>query len=239
MYQMLKCIDKHQRNPCSLAPTSAPLTMWGISYFWLPRLGLLPLYGRSLHSVSRSGLLWSTSVSCDDTQQVVLLGTVSRCWCKLTLVTSQGELISWTWFPCSAELFHVLVFWLLLASRLVTSLRRSQRYADLSPASTCDHDSSFLQDEYSLNIQIYWGFAQIFMFAQMFVLGPRLILSVREYNAKLVADFDTATPMTSIAFQDYVHASTSSSVSHVIWRVLVCRMREFVWTYFKFHPGTW
>jgi hypothetical protein len=52
----------------------------------------------------------------------------------------------------------------------------------------------------------------MFMFAQMFVLGPRLILGVREYNAKLVANFDTATPMTSIAFQDHVDVSTSSSV---------------------------
>jgi len=36
---------------------------------------------------------------------------------------------------------------------------------------------------------------------QMFVLGPRLILSVREYNAKIVARSDEGTRMTSIAFQ--------------------------------------
>ncbi|KAG2048446.1 hypothetical protein BDR06DRAFT_1024447 [Suillus hirtellus] len=47
---------------------------------------------------------------------------------------------------------------------------------------------------------------------QMFVLGPRLILGIREYNAKVVADSDTATGMTSIAFQERVHISTSSSV---------------------------
>ncbi|KAG1758288.1 hypothetical protein EDD22DRAFT_972259 [Suillus occidentalis] len=37
---------------------------------------------------------------------------------------------------------------------------------------------------------------------QMFVLGPRLILSVREYHAKLVADSDADTSMKSIVFQE-------------------------------------
>jgi hypothetical protein len=46
----------------------------------------------------------------------------------------------------------------------------------------------------------------------MFVLGPRLILSIREYHAKLVVDSDAATGMTSIAFQERVYVSTSSSV---------------------------
>jgi hypothetical protein len=46
----------------------------------------------------------------------------------------------------------------------------------------------------------------------MVVLGPRLILGVREYHAKLVANSDTATDMTSIYFQERVHVSTSTSV---------------------------
>lgn len=46
----------------------------------------------------------------------------------------------------------------------------------------------------------------------MFVIGPRLILSVREHYAKIVADPDTATCMTSVAFQQRVHVSTSSGV---------------------------
>ncbi|KAG2352834.1 hypothetical protein BDR07DRAFT_1435938 [Suillus spraguei] len=65
---------------------------------------------------------------------------------------------------------------------------------------------------YLLEYQIYTGFTQIFIFVQMFVLGPRLVLSVREYNAKLVTDSDAATAMTSIAFQEHVHVATSSSV---------------------------
>ncbi|KAG1743998.1 uncharacterized protein EDB91DRAFT_1273467 [Suillus paluster] len=65
---------------------------------------------------------------------------------------------------------------------------------------------------YSLEAQIYTGVSQVFMFVQMFVLGPRLILGVREYHAKIVADSDAATAMTSIVFQQRVHVSTSSSV---------------------------
>ncbi|KAG2124140.1 hypothetical protein BD769DRAFT_1776613 [Suillus cothurnatus] len=65
---------------------------------------------------------------------------------------------------------------------------------------------------YSLESQIYLGFSQIFLVVQMFVLGPRLILGVREYHAELVANSDTATAMTSIAFEERVHVSTGSSV---------------------------
>lgn len=65
---------------------------------------------------------------------------------------------------------------------------------------------------YSLNTQIYLGFSQIFTLVQMVVLGPRLILSVREFNAALVADSDAGTAMTSIAFQEHVPITTGSGV---------------------------
>lgn len=45
---------------------------------------------------------------------------------------------------------------------------------------------------------------------QMFLLGPRLILSVRDYHAKLVAGSDAETSMTSIVFQERIHVPTSS-----------------------------
>ncbi|KAG2133265.1 uncharacterized protein EDB93DRAFT_888545 [Suillus bovinus] len=67
-------------------------------------------------------------------------------------------------------------------------------------------------DAFSLDTQIYIGFSQIFDIMQLSVLGPRLILSVREYHAKLVADSDTATAMSSMAFQEHVHMETSSDV---------------------------
>lgn len=90
---------------------------------------------------------------------------------------------------------------------------QSQQYADLSLASACGHDSSFRSDGSFLESQTFGLFIQIFQFMRMFVLGPRLVLSIREYHAKLVADSDTATAMTPIAFQECVHVSTSSSCS--------------------------
>ncbi|KAG1802012.1 uncharacterized protein HD556DRAFT_1438049 [Suillus plorans] len=64
----------------------------------------------------------------------------------------------------------------------------------------------------SIGVQILAGALQILSFVQMFVLGPRLILSVREYHAKLVACSDAGTSMNSIVLQEHVHVSTSSTV---------------------------
>ncbi|KAG2036198.1 hypothetical protein BDR03DRAFT_1011922 [Suillus americanus] len=71
---------------------------------------------------------------------------------------------------------------------------------------------TFLTDQFSPEIQVYYGVLQIFTVVQTFVLGPRLILGVREFHAKLVADSDAATAMTSIAFQERVHISTGNGV---------------------------
>ncbi|KAG2044275.1 hypothetical protein BDR03DRAFT_938802 [Suillus americanus] len=65
---------------------------------------------------------------------------------------------------------------------------------------------------FSLETQVYLGFSQIFTLVQMVVLGPRLILSVREFNATLVADSDAGTVMSSVAFQERVHITTGSGV---------------------------
>lgn len=67
-------------------------------------------------------------------------------------------------------------------------------------------------DQFSLETQFYYGFLQILTVVQSFVLGPRLILGIREYHAKLVADSDAASSMTSIAFQERVHISTGNGV---------------------------
>ena len=47
----------------------------------------------------------------------------------------------------------------------------------------------------------------------MFVLGPRLILSIRDYQAKLVANSDEGTAMTTIAFQEGVQLEVSTGGS--------------------------
>ncbi|KAG2136121.1 uncharacterized protein EDB93DRAFT_792246 [Suillus bovinus] len=66
-------------------------------------------------------------------------------------------------------------------------------------------------DKYSSKTQIYLGFIQIFTSAQMFVLGPRLILSVREYYTELIADSDADASVNSISFRERVYVSTSTS----------------------------
>jgi len=75
---------------------------------------------------------------------------------------------------------------------------------NLSPILVTDQDS--------IEVHTFYGLLQILNVVQMFVLGPRLILGVREYNAKLVADSDAATCVTSVAFQERVHISTDGGV---------------------------
>lgn len=60
---------------------------------------------------------------------------------------------------------------------------------------------------------IYYGVFQIAQFVQMFVLGPRLVLSIREYHARLVINSDEGTGMTTIAFQERGNVSNSISGS--------------------------
>ncbi|KAG1786232.1 uncharacterized protein HD556DRAFT_1449969 [Suillus plorans] len=69
-----------------------------------------------------------------------------------------------------------------------------------------------LQRSTSIGAVTLYGAFPILLVLQMFVLGPRLILSVRGYHAKLVAASDTETSMMSIVFQERVHVSTSSTV---------------------------
>ncbi|KAG1797244.1 hypothetical protein EV424DRAFT_1546676 [Suillus variegatus] len=69
-----------------------------------------------------------------------------------------------------------------------------------------------ISNSHSIGTQILGGATQILLVVQMFVLGPRLVLSVREYHAKLVASSDVETSMRSIVCREHVHVSTSSTV---------------------------
>ncbi|KAG1784727.1 uncharacterized protein HD556DRAFT_1451473 [Suillus plorans] len=64
----------------------------------------------------------------------------------------------------------------------------------------------------SIGDQVLDGAVQILSVVQMFVLGPRLILSVREYHAELVECSDAEITMNTIIFLEHVHVSTSSTV---------------------------
>jgi hypothetical protein len=58
----------------------------------------------------------------------------------------------------------------------------------------------------------YYGVRVISALLQMFLLGPRLVLSIREHSAKLESDSDGATDITTIAFQERASVSTVSGV---------------------------
>ncbi|KAG1735640.1 uncharacterized protein EDB91DRAFT_1144466 [Suillus paluster] len=62
----------------------------------------------------------------------------------------------------------------------------------------------------SVESGVYYGALQISQFIQMFVLGPRLILSVRESHVKVVVDEGTA--VTTIVFEARGHVSTGGGV---------------------------
>ncbi|OAX32526.1 hypothetical protein K503DRAFT_600279 [Rhizopogon vinicolor AM-OR11-026] len=67
-------------------------------------------------------------------------------------------------------------------------------------------------DSTSVGSEIYSGLLQFVTVVQSFVLGPRLILGVREYHAKLVADSDDGIGMTSIVFQERIYITTGGGV---------------------------
>ncbi|KAG1799858.1 uncharacterized protein HD556DRAFT_72176 [Suillus plorans] len=82
-------------------------------------------------------------------------------------------------------------------------------------AASCLNFGSFaptIADSDSMGVVIYSGISVIIAMVQMFVLGPRLILDVREHHAKLIGTSDAGTNMTSIIFQEHVHVSTGSCV---------------------------
>ncbi|KAG2043190.1 hypothetical protein BDR03DRAFT_943087 [Suillus americanus] len=65
----------------------------------------------------------------------------------------------------------------------------------------------------SVGAQSYRGILELATLLQMFVVGPRLILSVREYHAKLMPNFEDGTAsIHPMAFREYIPESTCSDV---------------------------
>ncbi|KAG2336661.1 hypothetical protein BDR05DRAFT_1005643 [Suillus weaverae] len=76
--------------------------------------------------------------------------------------------------------------------------------------------SPVILDSTRTGAQIYWGILEFVTLFQMFVVGPRLILSVREYHAELLVNFDEGTfEMPVIVFQGRLQVSTGSDGSDV------------------------
>lgn len=85
-------------------------------------------------------------------------------------------------------------------------------HAAVSCLATVGLLSSQMSGSSSTGTEIYSGILEISLLVQMFVLGPRLLLSVREYHAKLVADSETGTNITTIVFQEGIPVSSSDGV---------------------------
>ncbi|KAG1738347.1 uncharacterized protein EDB91DRAFT_1347615 [Suillus paluster] len=64
----------------------------------------------------------------------------------------------------------------------------------------------------SVGVDIYGGILEFVSIAQMFVLGPRLILSIREFSAELVADSDAGIEMATIIFEEPGDVPTDGDV---------------------------
>ncbi|KAG1736358.1 hypothetical protein EDB19DRAFT_2040357 [Suillus lakei] len=78
-------------------------------------------------------------------------------------------------------------------------------YFAIFVAASCLHIgflSPKISQSWSLGAETYYGTLHICAVVQKFVLGPRLILGVREYHAKLEANCDAGTDMASIIFQE-------------------------------------
>jgi len=76
---------------------------------------------------------------------------------------------------------------------------------------------SFLQiienyTPFSIASEVYGCVLEVTQAVQMFVLGPRLILGVREYHANVVAHSDEGTGMASIVFQERIQITTGGGV---------------------------
>jgi hypothetical protein len=59
---------------------------------------------------------------------------------------------------------------------------------------------------------IFNGVLSFTLVVQVALLGPRLILGLREYHAKLVVESDEGVGMTSIVFQERIHITTGGGV---------------------------
>lgn len=72
--------------------------------------------------------------------------------------------------------------------------------------------SPLISGSFPAGLEIYNGILRIISLVQMFVLGPRLILTIREYHATLVNTSDEGTYMTTFAFREHSQVSTGSDV---------------------------
>lgn len=63
----------------------------------------------------------------------------------------------------------------------------------------------------TVGIQLYGGVIPVLSVVQLFVLGPRLILDIRAYNAQVLVNSDEGTVVTTIVFHERTYELTANS----------------------------
>jgi len=161
-------------------------------------------------------------------EELVLSGTYE---CDVTLGGNAELLIAETWILVTVweVLALSLAVWIVI--KHFHELRRSSRgmtirdcftvlikthvlyFAAFGVVSclTLSSLASRIFNSSSLGAVMYNAVLELATLVQMFVLGPRLILNVREYHAKLRLA-EEGTDMTTIAFHERTQVSTGSSV---------------------------
>ncbi|KAG1806445.1 uncharacterized protein HD556DRAFT_1468653 [Suillus plorans] len=183
------------------------------------------LVGISLACIIVSGVILAISSSNVSAEELVLSGTY-----QCILSGNSGYPLSEPWILGIVWEFLVLCLAVWIAIKHFRELQRPSPgrdsfamlikthvfYFAAHAAVSCLAIGSLLSPQISgsssIGTEVYSGIVEISMLAQMFVMGPRLLLSVREYNANLVADSETGTNLTSIIFQEGILVSTDDGV---------------------------
>ncbi|KAG2353686.1 hypothetical protein BDR07DRAFT_1495803 [Suillus spraguei] len=94
-----------------------------------------------------------------------------------------------------------------IEDRFLALMKTQVLYFAVFVATTClnlgSMFSPMISTSDSVGVEVYSGTLVILQFVQMFMLGPRLILDVREYNANLVANSDTDIGLQSLLRSAY------------------------------------
>ncbi|KAG2369147.1 hypothetical protein BDR07DRAFT_1371709 [Suillus spraguei] len=67
-------------------------------------------------------------------------------------------------------------------------------------------------DSTAIDTWIYGGVTRVFSLMQMFIVGPRLLLDIRRYHARRVADSNVETVMSMMVFHEHTQVLTSNDV---------------------------
>ncbi|KAG0692902.1 hypothetical protein DFH29DRAFT_447699 [Suillus ampliporus] len=169
-----------------------------------------------LASTIATGVMTGIGIGHASGEELILSGTHQ---CSFVLPAGDLRLIFETWIPTFIWEILALCLTVWIVTKHLCELRQSLAIGDCFVVLVKSHVLYFvafaavscfyigvlspkIMYSTSTGTGIYYGVVQIAQLLQMFVLGPRLILSVRAYHAKLVSRSDEGIGMATIAFQE-------------------------------------